>query len=261
MGLINKIKNVLFEEEEIEIPIYTKEEVQKKPEVKPVKKISTPVKSVVKEEVKPEVKPVIEEKKEPVVDNERETFKSEPTFQFPVFDESEFKETKRIKQRIQNSRKEEKNRKVDFGRFEEKRKVEEVKKQFKPSPVISPVYGILDKNYVKDDLTSKKTMEKAKVVDVDTIRNKAYGILEEEVVNSEDITVEKPTKSINELLMDSIEEEVVNNEEIKVEEIKNEDTYNVLDELIDDPKEVDESLESDLFHLIDSMYTSKEEDK
>ena len=31
-----------------------------------------------------------------------------------------------------------------------------VKKSFTPSPIISPVYGILDKNYTKDDIVDKK---------------------------------------------------------------------------------------------------------
>lgn len=77
------------------------------------------------------------------------------------------------------------------------------KKPFTPSPVISPVYGILDKNYKKDDIVDKQggmkrektvkpvvhsesTIEKEKVeeketvyeVDIDSVRKKAYGSLE-----------------------------------------------------------------------------------
>ena len=53
-------------------------------------------------------------------------------------------------------------------------------KKFRPSPVVSPVYGILDKNYTVDDVvdsnlskTKEFSLEK-KVVDFDTVRNKAY---------------------------------------------------------------------------------------
>lgn len=70
-----------------------------------------------------------------------------------------------------------------------------VKKPFKPSPVISPVYGILDKNYRKDDIVDKKDgMKREKVVkpikkeeevevdhsvDIDSVRKKAYGTLDD----------------------------------------------------------------------------------
>jgi len=79
------------------------------------------------------------------------------------------------------------------------------KKPFTPSPVISPVYGILDKNYRKDDIVDKqgglkrekstkpivhheekekiveKEVAKEKVyeVDIDSVRKKAYGTLED----------------------------------------------------------------------------------
>ena len=59
---------------------------------------------------------------------------------------------------------------------------------FKPSPIISPIYGILDKNYKKEDVVSKReihiTSSYAKNnMNVDDIRNKAYGkhAAEEEV--------------------------------------------------------------------------------
>ena len=51
---------------------------------------------------------------------------------------------------------------------------------FRPSPIISPIYGILDKNYKKEDIVTKKetriisNVPRANV-NVDDIRNKAYG--------------------------------------------------------------------------------------
>ncbi len=53
-------------------------------------------------------------------------------------------------------------------------------KKFTPSPVISPVYGILDKNYKKEDVVSKKEIRitsnySRTNVNVDDIRNKAFG--------------------------------------------------------------------------------------
>lgn len=61
------------------------------------------------------------------------------------------------------------------------------KRTFKPTPIISPVYGILDKNYHKEDIVSRsepKKIEESTEPTVDTIRNKAYGTLEDELENT-----------------------------------------------------------------------------
>ena len=58
----------------------------------------------------------------------------------------------------------------------------EEKKVFKPSPIISPVYGILDKDYPKDEIRrSSENSYNAKEASVDEIRNKAYGSLESDI--------------------------------------------------------------------------------
>ena len=62
----------------------------------------------------------------------------------------------------------------------------ETKKVFKPTPIISPVYGVLDKNYKKEEISSKKKTPSTiysqfDKIDVDDIRRKAYGTLEEEL--------------------------------------------------------------------------------
>lgn len=64
----------------------------------------------------------------------------------------------------------------DYGSYEKK----DEKTYFKPSPIISPIYGILDKNYKKEDVVSKKeiritTNYSRTNVNVDDIRDKAYG--------------------------------------------------------------------------------------
>lgn len=289
MGLFSKIKNVLFEEEEIEIPVFTKEKETTTPVKRTEKRVE---KSVVKED-KPIVKKetikatTIKEKKEEFVeDSERETFKTEPTFQFPVFDEKEYSEpqfTRASKDqnntksdKIRNNIKKNAPKKIDFGRFDEKPKKEEEPKRFVPSPVISPVYGILDKNYSKVDIKPKNSKTE-KVVDVDSIRKKAYGTLEEEIQKTmeqpvNDFYEEKPTKSINELLNDVIDEEIPLDETIDIEKKDSnieevEDTKSSLDLLDDIEKEVkresnlEDTLESDLFNLIDSMYADREEEK
>lgn len=63
----------------------------------------------------------------------------------------------------------------EYGTYEKK----EEKAYFKPSPIISPIYGILDKNYKKEDVKEKREVRLSggysRNVSVDDIRNKAYG--------------------------------------------------------------------------------------
>ena len=64
----------------------------------------------------------------------------------------------------------------EYGTYEKK----EERTYFKPSPIISPIYGILDKNYRKEDVVQKKdirltTNYTRSNVSVDDIRDKAYG--------------------------------------------------------------------------------------
>lgn len=52
------------------------------------------------------------------------------------------------------------------------------KTYFKPSPIISPIYGVLDKNYKKEDVVPKKSVRLSNYsrgsVSVDAVRNKAF---------------------------------------------------------------------------------------
>lgn len=72
------------------------------------------------------------------------------------------------------------------------KKEEKKEREFKPTPIISPIYGILDKNYHKEDIVEKKepktTYKPNSKYSIDSVRNKAYGTLEEqlqdEVLNS-----------------------------------------------------------------------------
>lgn len=51
--------------------------------------------------------------------------------------------------------------------------------KFKPTPIISPIYGVLDKNYKKEEIQEKKDRPSSYVsrknVDLDFVRNKAFG--------------------------------------------------------------------------------------
>ena len=68
-------------------------------------------------------------------------------------------------------------------------------KGFKPSPIISPIYGVLDKNYRKEEVVTKKDtkpMSNYRKVDLDSVRNKAFG--NENVEVKETVREEKKVK-------------------------------------------------------------------
>ncbi len=76
---------------------------------------------------------------------------------------------------------------------------------FKPSPIISPIYGILDKNYRKEDVVSKREIHTPSSyvktnMNVDDIRAKAYGRRSSEDVEVEEVVPEKkPIESVFEV--------------------------------------------------------------
>lgn len=232
------------------------------------------------------------------------------------------------------------------------------KKLFTPSPIISPVYGILDKNYTKEDIVDKKdglkrekivkpvdkkkvgkTIEEAEkelekevikpvekedvsVVDIDSVRRKAFGELDDlektfpdlELPDLESVKVvdEEPTSVVEDVVEISIEdeidsnfsvedveldeeeraldrvvEEVIENKESKtrikpqlLDDIEKTSTLQILDDIekelnsikpvsrdvdIEEDVEIrsakDDTLEKDLFNLIDSMYEEGEEEE
>lgn len=334
MGLFDKVKSILFEEEEVE------EEVQTIPEKKEV------VKPIIREEA-PEYKPIFKEEKEEVkvkenlfnkVDNddfvnERDLFKSESTFKFPAFDEEEF-ETSMPKERVvkpsNNNQEYDKRRRperrFEHSRFESDYKediVREEKKRFKPTPVISPVYGILDKDYKVEDIKEAPKRDNNIISSkdyVESVRAKAFGKLKNDIEESskakeaeepiklrtdkvtvkEKITlepvkedshklIEERSKTIDELLND-VSDEVINIKESQKEladeiEAELEKTLDIDIDSFEDTDQEDEviinndedvieedndeviinndrsedTLENDLYDLIDSMYDNTED--
>ena len=127
---------------------------------------------------KEEIKPA---KEEPV--NEL------PKFSFPIDFEEEYVPPKRQSNvnilDIEREKNKEKNIEVEKPK-ELYPKKEEVKPKFKASPVISPVYGILDKNYTKEEVKEREEntssiKRPSKVVDFETVRKKAFGNLTDEL--------------------------------------------------------------------------------
>lgn len=323
MGLVNKLKNILFEEEEVEVPVIEKkekvvsepvrqmpkqEEVQNTPDYssfyneeavsKPMPTKEVAVEAPRREEIKTNVDEV----------SEREIFKSERTFNFPAFDEEEFESSmpRRTTNVMEHERKKFRDKSPRKTEMVKQEDPKEVKSKFRPSPIISPVYGILDKNYVPEEIITREATPKA--LDVDSVRKKAFGTLEEEIMDmpiasnyevepEKDFLEEKLEKArtIDELLKDSSDEildvedsfddKMYNTNEFKninLEDtltdlsrtMKNDVIEDKLDETIDSldeeevvvpkqpetvPTDEEDSLESDLFDLIDSMYENRED--
>ena len=86
----------------------------------------------------------------------------------------------------------------EYGSYESK----DEKSYFKPSPIISPIYGILDKNYRKEDVVPKKDIRITSSysrtnINLDDVRNKAYGNEKEEVkVTPKDENEEKEEENL-----------------------------------------------------------------
>ena len=234
MGLFDKLKNVFIEEDEEE---YVPPVVVKKEEVKQ----ELPR----REETEVKIKETI-----PVSDNtfsDRELLDTSEKFKFPIiFEEEDFKEERKRTKSINVLEREHTKYEPEI-----KKEIKSVKKTFKPSPVISPVYGVLDKNYSKDDISTRDGLvnDYDTKVDIDYVINKAYG---------EVTTREEKHKRMEEKPIDLFEEKtsVV---EITVKEQPNDEE---LDEKI---KSIDEMLndttDDDFYSLVDSMYKDEEGDE
>ena len=279
--------NPVHEEEKVveDIISIEEEELNQESDDDKTKEFSRPIESVVENEYKfpmnfddkdfemderkevEEVKeePIIEEpKEEPVLYHERRVDR-EPAYDFSVAEVR--------KEPYDNS---------------------ENKKGFQRSPIISPVYGILDKNYRKEEIVSKREIRLTtnnQKADLDLVREKAYGDLanditesiHEEIIDSSEDDNEEVVEGKDNLLYDLSEdaspsvkevtvgdaEEYFNdlgleyNVDYKVEKeepsIKNEDIEEKEEEPIPEPKKEKEKDEEDddLFDLIDAMYDSK----
>lgn len=261
MSLFGKIKDLFADEEMIEEPI--KKEVMKVEITSPIKeeKIDVSDSEIIKNE----------EVKAPIFFNDK--------------DFEDITVQREIPKTVKNSS------------YLKPVKKEEEKKVFRPSPIISPVYGVLDKNYRKDDITSKvksdSPKETSKQVTIDDIRKKAFGTLEDDLqenlfaTNSvlfNDVASEEETPEID--IFAEMEEENLTREKInediyeeendfsdseesnddyeeetyeEVRSIKINDGSTLEDDLKNIFEESNERIEEDLFNLIDSMYESEDE--
>ena len=125
-------------------------------------------------------------------------------------------------------------------------KKEEVKPRFKASPVISPVYGILDKNYTKEEVREKDADNNAiqrpsKKVDFETVRKKAFGNLADEIKDNllcENCELYKEVKKISALTEDDLLYDMTVDEDKEVTIEKAYDNYREFGVAYEQPKPI-----------------------
>lgn len=279
MGLFGKIKDILFDEEEVveeSTPknLEVKKPIEEKPQVATEYKPPVVNRPIKKETVSQENDYVRQEVKE---------YKMENTFPFPDFDEDEFDSVRPIQKPkttnvLDYERNKRKERKIEHNRLDRVEVVE--KKKFKPSPIISPVYGILNEDYVASDITNRgEPVPQKSSISVESVRKKAFGSLDEPIkkevkeVYKETETVnsyepierkEQKVKTIDELLEDTADVAIpLEQEEIipEIEPVKKEVIEPTIHEKTKTESIDEDTLENDLFDLIDSMYDKGEEEE
>lgn len=278
MSLFNKIKDILFEEEEQTETIKTIKEEPKK-------------ETIVEKRIEPPIEPQNNvnnynfNKVDVEVPKEKDLF-SDNSFKFPDFDEEEFKSSIPRRQTSNNvleyeRKKVAEKRDRDYSRYDRSDSKELVeKKKFKPSPIISPVYGVLNQDYKPEDVKNRE--DTISVLNVDEVRKKAFEpevlitetkeeIIDEPVVTffeekEDKVSKYEDMKSIDELLESASDDEISLEDELEIPRDNNLDVINEELENYSEPVEkndnkenLDDTLESDLFELIDSMYETRED--
>lgn len=124
-------------------------------------------------------------------------------FKFPIeFEDSDFIETRSRSSRNNVTKREDKEVRVIKEKiikdppknkepkvaelYKDKKTEKKVTKKFKATPIISPVYGVLDKNYQAEDVAQNtidnfERQRPSKNVDFDSVRKKAYGSLVDDI--------------------------------------------------------------------------------
>lgn len=240
MGIFEKLKNALFEEEYVEVEEKPKQIKKSKPKEAKKEILIEDIKDKYRDEKPIAKKIVLPEKKESYVDDvsrdSESDFKVDESIatedtdrrKFRIMEDNDFavdEEPKyypevepkivkviekeeipthnddnlyrgRIPNQPYGSMESPKTTVSDYRTYDTR--IEE-STHFKPSPIISPIYGILDKNYKKEDVVSKRevrfTSSFAKErLNVDDVREKAFGVtVEENIKSDEKKEVSRPT--------------------------------------------------------------------
>lgn len=262
MGLFGKIKNIFYDEEIVDVPEEPKS--VEKPKIEEVK-------------VEKKVEPI--KRETPVINttptySEREIFTRETTntFKFPMLDEEEVKPARTRVNALESARMEKKKEETEKARTDKYKDLfkentttsSKPDRVFKPSPVISPVYGVLDKNYTREEIIERQEnitrTTNPKDMNYDAVRRKAYGTLEDELEN----TLSKLSEPE---IHEKVEKPVTKEEEKSIEDLLNEIEGNRnmsigdIEEKIKDKMEEEDSISDDEFLKEFMARTSKKEEE
>ena len=234
MGLFGKIKNIFYDEEIVDVPEEPKS--VEKPKIEEVK---------------------VEKKVEPI--------------KFPMLDEEEVKPVRSRVNALESARIEKKKEETEKARTDKYKDLfkentttnSKPDRVFKPSPVISPVYGVLDKNYTREEIIERQEnitrTTNPKDMNYDAVRRKAYGTLEDELES----TLSKLSEPE---IHEEAEKPVTKEEEKSIEDLLNEIEGNRnmsigdIEEKIKDKMEEEESISDDEFLKEFMSITSKTEE-
>ncbi len=218
MKLLDKIKDLFMDEvtedEEMDLLEEEKEEYKE-----PKYELPKVMRDTIQKEEKVELKVKPEEfvKKEETISKPTSP---EPTkkFNFPIDVEDELPKRNNKNYSTQNviqlekQKEREKETIKKVAELYPKKDEIRVKPKFKATPVISPVYGILDKNYKKEEVKEKpeekfEMKRPSKKVDFETVRKKAFGNLVDDIKDNmicENCELYKEVKKITSLKEDDL---------------------------------------------------------
>lgn len=263
MGLFGKIKNIFYDEEIVDVPEEPKS--VEKPKIEEVK-------------VEKKVEPI--KRETPVINttptySEREIFTRETTntFKFPMLDEEEVKPVRTRVNALESARMEKKKEETEKARTDKYKDLfkentttsSKPDRVFKPSPVISPVYGVLDKNYTREEIIERQEnitrTTNPKDMNYDAVRRKAYGTLEDELES----TLSKLSEPE---IHEKVEKPVTKEEEKSIEDLLNEIEGNrnmsigdIEEKIKDKMEEEEDSISDDEFLKEFMARTSKKEEE
>ena len=238
MGLLDKVKNLFTEEVE-------EEEI-------------TPIKNEVRH-IEVEAPTRVERENSFDLEEKEESKKDE---KFVFFSDDDFKDLEKpvVKEKPTPIKKE-------VPMYRSAPTVEEDKKMFKPSPIISPVYGVLDKNYSKEEVVSKKvTIERPtnSNMSVDDVRRKAYGTIEDdfnETLSGKNIEPQEAPEVGNIDIFEELEK-YDKLDELEARTQQNNETIDVddlFDSLDNKKEEIIEELDNKKEEILDELDNKKED--
>lgn len=304
MGLLEKIKDFFYDDVEEPVEVH---KVKKTKKEKNVEK-NIDIFDIEKEQEKYDEEQKIVKTRKTIVDDElpeENVFRTGRRFNFPMdFDENDFQEAK-IKQELPKEPEVREQPRIErvtrsepvvnqpysrpYTQSYSSSTYKKETKKFKPTPVISPIYGVLNENYRKEDIVDtrkSRTIMEQKSIDFDSVRKKAYAELDDKIEENRKIennifyNIAKEQEN-EEKIKEDYEEKPYKKDEViitygqvdddikpaKEIELKKQDDNEDLDipkitrskkirKIIED----DEDDDSDLFKIIDNMYNDEDEE-